>query len=155
MEVLMKKYEKMVVSINDSDFNCYANKGDWLYKANDKDTKNGLFRLPKDIHFFVSLNENRLPSEIGVVKKIDGYITAHELAVLDYSSRKKDINQLNDNIISEYEWFLEKVNALPEHTPVALTWLEKVFPKKIKELRLHKKFFTGMSREEKEELFQN
>ncbi|MGG0741599.1 hypothetical protein [Niallia taxi] len=151
----MKKYEKMVVSINDSDFNCYANKGDWLYKANDKDTKNGLFRLPKDIHFFVSLNEDRLPSEIGVVKKIDGYITAHELAVLDYSSRKKDINQLNDNIISEYEWFLEKVNAFPEHTPVALTWLEKVFPQKIKELRLHKKFFTGMSREGKEELFQN
>ena len=152
----MKKYEKMVVAINDSsDFNCYANKGDLLYKANDKDTKKGLFRLPKDIHFFVSLSEDWLPSEIGVVKKIDGYITAHELAVLDYSSRKKDINQLNDNIISEYEWFLEKVNALPEHTPVALTWLEKVFPQKIKELRLHIKFFTGMSREEKEELFQN
>lgn len=69
-----KKYEKMVVAINEPAFNCYANKGDWLNKAN---------------------------------------------------------------------------------APIALTWLEKLFPIKIKELKLHKKFFTGMSREEKEELFQN
>ena len=35
----MKKYEKMLVAIKDADFNCFANKGDWLYIANTKDTK--------------------------------------------------------------------------------------------------------------------
>ena len=49
---------------------------------------------------------------------------------------------------------LEKVNAQPEHTPMAVTWLEKAFPKKEKELRVHKKFFTGLSKEEKKELFE-
>jgi hypothetical protein len=150
----MKKYEKMLIAINEADFNCYSNKGDWLYIANNKDTKKGLFRLPNYIHFFVSINEQRMPSEIGVVKNINGQITAKELAELDYNSRKKNLKLLTDEIIKEYEWFLEKVNAQPEHTPMAVTWLEKTFPKKEKELRVHKKFFTGLSKEEKKELFE-
>ena len=58
----------MLNAIKDADFNCFANKGDWLYIANNKDTKKGLFRLPNYI-FFVSINDERMPSEIGVVKK--------------------------------------------------------------------------------------
>ena len=121
----MKRYEKMLVAIKDADFNCFANKGDWLYIANTKDTKKGLFRLPNYIHYFVSINDERMPSEIGVVKKINGQITAKELAELDYKSRKIDLSRLTDEKVKGYEWFLEKVNALPEHTPMAVTWLEK------------------------------
>ncbi|MGN7395752.1 hypothetical protein [Peribacillus frigoritolerans] len=150
----MKKYEKMLIAIKDANLNCFANKGDWLYIANNKDTKKGLFRLPNYIYYFVSINDERMPCEIGVVKKINGLITAKELAELDYKSRKRDISLLTDETVKEYEWFLEKVNAQPEHTPMAVTWFEKVLPKKEKELRVHKKFFTGLSKEEKKELFE-
>lgn len=149
----MKKYEKMLTGINEEELNCFANKGDWLYIAHKKDTKKGLFRLPNYIYFFVSLNDNRMPSEIGVVKKLDECISARDLAELDFKSRKKDISLISNEVIAEYEWFLEKVNAQPEHTPMAVTWFERVFPKKEKELRVHKKFFTGLSKVEKKELF--
>lgn len=151
----MKRYEKMLIGIKDADFNCYSNKGDWLYIANKKDTKKGLFRLPNFIHYFVSINAQRMPSEIGVVKYINCHITAKELAELDFNSRKKDLTLLTDGIVKEYEWFLEKVNAQPENTPMGVTWLEKTFPKKEKELRIHKKFFTGLSKKEKKELFES
>lgn len=151
----MKTYKKILMSINNEQFNSFAPKGRWLYIANKKDTKKGLFRLPNYIHYFVSLDSERLPSEIGVVKKIHGHITARELAELDYTSRKKDVSLLTDEIIREYEWFLEKVNAQPEHTPMAVTWFERIFPKKEKELRVHKKFFTGLTKEEKKELFED
>ncbi|MFV2047430.1 hypothetical protein ACEWK1_08640 [Metabacillus sp. YM-086] len=150
----MKKYEKMLMAIKNAEFNCFSNKGDWLYIANNKDTKKGLFRVPNYIHYFVSVNEQRMPSEIGVVKKINGHITAKELAELDYKSRKKDLTLLTTETVKEYEWFLERINAQPEHTPMAVTWLEKTFPRKVKELRVHKKFFTGLSKEEKKELFE-
>jgi len=150
----MKKYNKMLIAFNDAELNCFADKGDWLYIASKKDTKKGLFRLPRYIYFFVSLNGERMPSEFGVVKSIDTPLTAIELAELDYKSRNKDTNLLTDELISEYEWFLEKVNAQPEHTPMAVTWFEKVLPKKERSLRLHKKFFTGFSEEEKKELFE-
>ena len=94
-----------------------------------------------------------MPSEIGVVKKITGEITARELAELDYTSRKEDISLLIEDTVKEYEWFLEKVNAQPEHTPMAVTWFEKTLPKKEKELRVHKKFFIGLTKDEKKELF--
>jgi hypothetical protein len=73
---------------------------------------------------------------------------------LTIRAEKKDLTLLTDETIKEYEWFLEKVNAQPEHTPMAVTWLEKTFPKKEKELRVHQKFFTGLSKEEKKELFE-
>jgi hypothetical protein len=151
----MKQYNKMLIAIKDANLNCYAKKGDWLYIANSNDTKKRLFRLPNYIHYFVSINEERMPSEIGVVKKINGFITAAELAELDYKSRNKDLKLLTEEIVKVYEWFLEKVNLQPEHTPMAVTWLEKTFPKKEKKLRVHKKFFTGLSKEEKKELFEN
>lgn len=140
--------------MNNEDFNCYSNKGDWLYIANRKDTKKGLFRLPNYLHYFVSLNDQRLPSEIGVVKTINGQITAKDLAELDFKSRDKDLKLITDETIGEYEWFLEKVNAQPDHTPMAVTWFERVFPKKEKELRIHKKFFTGLTKEERKEIFE-
>lgn len=151
----MKKYEKMLIAFQDKEFNCYASKGIWLYIANKQDTKKGLFRLPNYLHFFVSLDEHRMPSEIGVVKKLEIPVTAKELAELDYRSRKKDISLLTEELLKEYEWFLDKVNSLPEHTPMAVTWFERIFPKKEKELRLHKKFFSGLSKEEKKELFES
>jgi len=151
----MKRYEKMLVAINNKEFNCFSDKGDWLYIASKKDTKKRLFRLPSYLYYFVSLNPERMPSEIGVVKKIIGEITARELAELDYTSRKEDISLLNEDAFKEYEWFLEKVNAQPEHTPMAVTWFEKTLPKKEKELRVHKKFFTGLTKDEKKELFED
>ncbi|GGI13913.1 hypothetical protein [Gottfriedia solisilvae] len=149
----MKKYEKMLIGINEEEFNCFANKGDWLYIANKKDTKKGLFRLPNYIYFFVSLNDERMPSEIGVVKKLDECITAKDVAVLDFTCRNMDISLINDEVIAEYEWFLDKINEQPEHTPMAVTWFERIFPKKEKELRVHKKFFTCLNKEEKKQLF--
>lgn len=151
----MKRYEKMLVAINNKEFNCFSDKGDWLYIASKKDTKKKLFRLPSYLYYFVSLNPERMPSEIGVVKKITGEITARELAELDYTSRKEDISLLNEDAVKEYEWFLEKVNAQPEHTTMAVTWFEKTLPKKEKELRLHKKFFTGLTKDEKKEVFKD
>lgn len=144
----------MLVGLNNKDLNCYVNQGDWLYIANKKDTKKGLFRLPNYLYFFVALNSERMPSEIGVVKKIEGYVTAEDLARLDYESRKKDVSLINEEILKEYEEFLQKINAKPEHTPMAVTWLEKIMPKKTRELRVHKKFFSGMSNEEKKSIFE-
>jgi hypothetical protein len=43
-----------------------------------------------------------MPSEIGVVKKINDFIIAVELAELDYKSRKKALNLLTDEIVKEY-----------------------------------------------------
>jgi hypothetical protein len=151
----MKKYKKMLIAFKDPELNCFANKGDWLYIARKKDTKKGLFRLPRYIHFFASINGEPMPSEFGIVKNIDTPITALELAELDYKSRNKDIQLLTDETVKEYEWFLEKVNVHPEHTPMAVTWFEKILPKKERSLRLHKKFFTGFSEEEKKELFES
>lgn len=64
----MKRYDKLLMAIHNEERNCYASKGSWLYIADKKDTKKGLFRLPHYIHYFVSLDSNRLPSELGVVK---------------------------------------------------------------------------------------
>lgn len=55
--------------------------------------------------FFVALNNQRMPSEIGVVKRINGYITAFQLATLDYQSRNKDVSLIDENILNEYEYF--------------------------------------------------
>lgn len=38
---------------------------------------------------------------------------------------------------------------------MAVKWLEKRLPKKGKELGVHKVFFTGLSKEEKKESFEN
>lgn len=145
----------MLIAFNDEEFNCFAPKGSWLYIANKKDNKKGLFRLPNYIHYFVSLDSQRMPSEYGVVKNIEVPITARELAEFDYKSSKKETSLLTDDLVKEYKWFLDKVNSQPENTPMAVTWFERVFPKKEKELRVHKKFFTGLTKEEKRELFEN
>ncbi|MGA3674341.1 hypothetical protein [Lysinibacillus agricola] len=150
----MKKYEKMLVAFNDEEFNSFAKQGEWLYIANKRDTKKRLFRLPHYKYFFVALNSQRTPSEYGVVKRIEGNITAAQLAELDYQSRKQDVSLIDETILNEYELFLEKVNAQPEHTPMAVTWHEKVLLKKEKKLRVHKVFFTGLTKEEKAELFE-
>lgn len=149
----MKKFEKMLMAIHEPEFKCHGPKGSWLYLAGKKDTKKGLFRLPKDHFYFVSIDEQRLPSEIGVVKRLAEPITALELAKKDYESKKLSTSTLNEEIIKEYEWFLEKVNGQSEHVPMAATWLEKRLSN-TKELRIHKVFFTGLTKEERNETFE-
>ena len=149
----MKKFEKMLMAIYEPEFTCHGPKGSWLYLAGKKDTKKGLFRLSKDHFYFVSVDEQRLPSEIGVVKRLSEPITALELAKKDYESKKLSTSTLNDEMIKEYEWFLEKVNGHPEHMPMAATWLERPLSN-TKELRVHKVFFTGLTKEEKKEIFE-
>ncbi|KGI86247.1 hypothetical protein [Exiguobacterium sp. s16] len=151
----MKTYDKMLVAIYEPDWNCHADKGAWLYVAQPKDTKKGLFRLPNYIYYFISLDEKRMPSEYGVVKTISPSITARDLAEADYVSRNKDVSSITEEIIEEYERFLTTINAQPEHTPMAVTWFEKLFPIKEKRLKVHKKFFSGLTKEEKAELFEN
>lgn len=153
-DMFMEKYEKMLLSIHNPELNCFANRGDWLYVAHKKDTKKGLFRLPNYLYYFVSLNEERLPSEFGVVKRIEHPITARELAEMDYANRKKSQEVLTDEIVEDYEKFLKVINAQPIDTPMGVTWFERVLPKKARELKVHKKFFTGLSKEEKKELFE-
>lgn len=150
----MKKYDKMLIAINEKDLNCFADEGDWLFIANKKDTKKKLFRLANYLHYFVSIDDKRMPSELGVVRKINPAITARELAEMDYHSCKKDKNTLTEEIIKEYENFLEKINLQPVNTPMCVTWLEKTFPLKEKVLRVHKKFFSGWTKEEKAEVFE-
>jgi hypothetical protein len=87
--MIMRKYNKMLIAIHEEDLNCFSNKGDWLYIANNKDTKKRLFRLPNYIHYFVSLTDERMPSEIGIVKHINKSITAKELAEMDTFIEKK------------------------------------------------------------------
>lgn len=150
---ILKKFEKMLMAIDEPELNCYGSKGSWLYLAGKKDTKKGLFRLPREHYYFISLDEQRLPSEIGVVKKWPEPITAQELAIKDYESKNMSFLSLDDEVIKEYERFLEKVNAQPEHTPMALTWLGKPLSN-TRQLRFHKVFFTGLTPEEKKELFE-
>lgn len=149
----MKKFDKMLVAFYEEELNCHAQRGSWLYIANKKDTKKGLFRLPYYLHYFVSVDEKRLPSEYGVVKRIAEPITALDLATKDYESRQLNQSELTEEKLQEYEWFLERINAQPEHLPMGLSWLDKRLSKK-KELRLHKKFFTGHTPEERKELFE-
>lgn len=151
----MKAYEKMLIAIHEKDLNCFAEKGDWLYIASQKDSKKKLFRLSSYLHYFVSIDDKRMPSELGVVRKITPPITAYELAELDYRSRKKDISEISDKAVQEYEVFLEKINAQPINTPICVTWLDKTFPTKERVLRVHKKFFTGWTKEERAEVFEN
>ncbi|MEY8742795.1 hypothetical protein AB9M62_25360 [Bacillales bacterium AN1005] len=143
----------MLVTLGNTDFNSLGKTGDWVYIASKDDKKKGLKRIPSGVHYFVTLTEERLPSEIGIVKQIENPITAQELAQIDYKSRGLNPSEIEDKIIAEYELFLQKVNVQPEHTPMAVTWLEKILPKKVKELRIHKKFFTGLTKEEKENIF--
>lgn len=149
----MKKYEKMLLAIHEPELNCFSNKGDWLYIADKRDTKKGFFRLANYHYYFVSIKEGRTPSQFGVVKKIEQPITALELAELDFASRKRDITLITEIEMQQYEKFLEAVNKLPEHTPMAVTWLEKIFPKKSKELKVHKAFFSCTTKEERDEIF--
>ena len=144
----------MLCSPHDEEINCFASQGSWLVIAAKKDTKKKLFRRPHYLYYFVSLEHNRMPSEIGVVKEIETPITAKELAVRDYQSQGKSTETLTDEDIEQYTWFLDKVNAQPVHTPMAVTWFERILPKKEKTLRLHKKFFTGYSAEEKKKMFE-
>jgi hypothetical protein len=151
--ISLKRYEKMLVAFHDKELRCHAKKGSWLYIAHKKDTKKSLFRLPHYLHYFVSLDDERLPSEFGVVKILDQPITALDLAIRDYTSRKIDTSNITDEIVKEYEWFLEKVNRQPEHLPMGLSWLDRPISQ-TKELRFHKKFFTDLTTEEKKELFE-
>lgn len=149
----MKRYNKVLVAFNDTELNCFAEQGEWLTIADKKDTKKGLFRLPHYKYFFVSLTNNRTPSEYGVVKKLDYFITAEQMAEIDYQTQNKDIKLIDQSVIQYYEWLLDMVNNQPAHTPMAVTWKEKILPKKEKELKVHRVFFTGMSKEEKKQLF--
>lgn len=145
-------YGKMLIGIGDSKLKCFADQGDYLFLANSEDKMRG--RLPKEHHFFVSLTEEkRLPSRYGVVKRIEVPISAIDLAILDFKSMGKeiDIEQID---LEPYENFLKKINTFPEHTPIGATWLEKGILKKSKELRVHKVFFTNLTKEEKNEIFE-
>ncbi|WLR43097.1 hypothetical protein LC087_02495 [Bacillus carboniphilus] len=88
-----------------------------------------------------------------MVKKIESELTAAELAKIDYESRGKDLEKINEEVINEYLWFLENINKHPEHTPIGVSWFEKSLPKPEKKLKLHKVFFTGLTKEEKDLLF--
>jgi len=149
----MKTYSKMLMAFYEEELNCFAPQGSWLVIADKKDTKKGLFRLPHYLYYFVSLEHNRMPAEIGVVKALETPISAKELAEKDFESKGKKLSNLSEDEIEKYTWFLEKVNAQPVHTPMAVTWFEQILPKKQKSLRLHKKFFTGYTAEEKKKWF--
>ncbi|CAH0344624.1 hypothetical protein [Bacillus sp. CECT 9360] len=148
----MNKYTKMLVGIGDASLKCYADKGDYLYLAGANDKMKG--RLPKEHHFFVSVTGKRIPSRYGVVKTLKEPITAKQLALLDAASLHSSLKD-EEMDLTPYEEFLIKVNSFPEHIPLATTWIEKGILKKTRELRVHKVFFTGMTKEEKKEIFES
>lgn len=149
----MKEYEKILVAPHAEEFNCFADKGSLLFIADKKDNKKGLFRLPKDIHYFVTIDNKKMPSEIGIVKKRDKPITATDFAELIYKERSMDTKNIEQDFIDQCSWFLEKVNSHAENTVLGTSWFEKIIPKKTKELRIYKVFFRALSKEEKESIF--
>ncbi|WDF02378.1 hypothetical protein [Shouchella hunanensis] len=152
----MRTYIKMLIGFYNDELNSYANKGDWLYCAQKTDSKKGLKRMPKGYHFFVSLNEERTPSEIGVVKRLSTPITAKELAILDYKSRGKSVEDIPGSELLQYDKFLRTINSYFEHTPVAVDWSDQLTNdmKKEKYLWIHKVLFRDWSKEKKKEVFE-
>ncbi|MFB7642221.1 hypothetical protein [Peribacillus butanolivorans] len=145
----MKKYDKVIVGIEKNDIQCYAKRGDILVLASSDDKMKG--RLPKEHYFFVSV-EDRKPSRYGVIKKATNSLTALDLAKLDYQSRGKDIEDINDEILKEYEDYLDKISKFELDTPMATTWLIKKLSQE-KVLRVHKILFTNFSDRAKKEYF--
>ncbi|MBM7837088.1 hypothetical protein JOC54_000319 [Alkalihalobacillus xiaoxiensis] len=151
----MKTYSKMVVGFHSEKFNSYGAVDEWLYYAQRKESKVGLQPMPSDTHFFIALNEQRTRSEMGVVKQISKPISAEELAILDYTSRGVPIDKLTQLAITEYETFLEKVNTIPEQTPVGVFLTDKLTNdmKKVEYLKLYTLPLKRWTEERKEALF--
>ncbi|KQL39172.1 hypothetical protein AN960_09320 [Bacillus sp. FJAT-25509] len=145
----MKKYDKLIVGIDKNDIQCYAKKWDILVLAGSNDKMKG--RLPKEHHFFVSVVD-RKPSRYGVIKKIPNPLTALDLAKLDYQSRGENIVTISNEILMEYEDYLEKISRFEINTPIATTWLIKKLSQE-KVLRIHKILFTNFSDGAKKEYF--
>jgi hypothetical protein len=139
----------VIVGIGNRDIQCYANRGDILVPASPDDKMKG--RLPKEHHFFVSV-EDRKPSRYGVIKRVTNSLTALDLVKLDYQSRGKDIEEINDEILKEYEDYLDKISKNELDTPMATTWLIKKLTQE-KVLRVHKILFPNFSDSAKKENF--
>ncbi|GAF11236.1 hypothetical protein JCM19046_3037 [Bacillus sp. JCM 19046] len=92
---------------------------------------------------------------MGVVKQISKPISAEELAILDYTSSGLPIDKLTQLAINEYETFLEKVNTIPEQTPVGVFLTDKLTNdmKKVEYLKLYTLPLKGWTEERKEALF--
>jgi hypothetical protein len=141
----MIKYNKILVGKRFEKKKCFANDGDILVIASDKDKFKG--RLPKNAHFFVSIND-RLPSIFGWVKETDKEYTAVDIARLDYKSKFKKEPE-NDSFISKeeldkYEDYLKKINQLADESTMAVDWREKTnltTYQKEKKLWFHKVVF--------------
>ena len=122
----MNKYKKILIAKKSEKNKCFANDGEILVIASDKDKFKG--RLPKEGHFFVSLN-GRLPSLYGWVKETEKEYSAIDIAKLDFKS-KFNKEPENDNFISDedlkgYEDFLKKIDQLKDDSVMAIDWRER------------------------------
>ena len=143
----MNKYNKILVGKKSEKNKCFANDGDILFIASNTDKFKG--RLPKNGHFFISLND-RQPSLYGWVKESDIQYTPLDIAKMDYKSRyKKDPDDefITDEELKEYEDFLKKINNMKVNTAMAVDWTEQLNMdtyQKEKSLWLHKvKFYKA------------
>lgn len=141
----MTKYKKILIAKKNLKNQCYASDGEILVFASNKDTFKG--KLPKEGHFFVSLN-GRSSSLFGWVNETEKEYTAIDIARLDYKSRfnkdPENDNFISDEELEEYETFLKKVNQLKHDTVMAVDWREKISIttyKKEKKLWFHKVVF--------------
>lgn len=145
----MREFKKVIVGIGRDKIQSYAKRGDILIPASSTDKMKG--RLPKEHHFFVSIND-RMPSRYGVIKELKGTITPLDLAVLNAKSKGLKDDTFNEEELLEFERFLEKISKFPVNTPMGTTWLYKVITQ-VNELRVHKIFFTGITDEIKRDYF--
>ncbi|MEW6608851.1 MAG: hypothetical protein AB1414_15635 [bacterium] len=142
----MERYFKILVAKNSPENKCFANDGEILVVATDKDKMKG--KLPKEHHFFVGI-ETRTPSRYGWVKEIKEGITALEIAKKNYYGLNKiEIKEadISKEDIEEFEKILSIVAKEKEGTPMAATYWERGIFKNEKKLvlKVHKiKFFEA------------
>lgn len=147
----MDRYGKILIGISSPELRCFANEGDILFLPDKGDTTKKLYRPRAGTSYFVSLNNERNPSAIGVVKKIKDGVTSEELMSLGCGS--SDIISSSQEGLERYEEFLKRINTFDEDQPVAL-YLQDKFGSKEKTLVIRKAIVRGYDGIDLNSLFQ-
>ncbi|MBC1227609.1 hypothetical protein [Listeria booriae] len=147
----MERYDKILIGIFSPELRCFASEGDILFLPDKGDTTKKLYRPRAGTSYFVSLNNERNPSAIGVVKKIKDGVTSEELMSLGCGS--SDSNSSSPEDLERYEEFLKRINTFDAGQPVAL-YLQDKFGSKEKEMVIRKAIVRGYDEINLDSLFQ-
>ncbi|MBC1272968.1 hypothetical protein [Listeria booriae] len=146
----MNRYDKILIGIYSPELKCFADEGDILFLPQKGDTTKKLFRPREGTSYFVSLTKARKPNAIGIVKRINGGITAEELAKLNCLSLE---NNNSPEDLERYEQYLKRINTFSENQPVSL-YLQDTFGSKEKTPVIRKAIVRGYDELDLDTLFQ-